>query len=81
MEKNGHPNLKVTQAGFVVHETKGWLGASPNGWVMDPSYEPSNGMLEIKCPYTKADNKPEEMSKDEWSYFHLVDGIWQLDKK
>ena len=31
MEENGYPDLKVSQTGFVVHETKGWLGASPDG--------------------------------------------------
>ena len=81
MEKNGHTGLKVTQAGFVVHVTKGWLGASPDGWVMDPLYDPSNGMLEIKCPYSMADKTPEEMCKDEIFYFCLVDGALQLDKK
>ena len=81
MEKNGHTGLKVTQAGFVVHVTKGWLGASPDGWVMDPLYDPSNGMLEIKFPHLMADKTPEEMCKDKSFYFCLVDGALQLDKK
>ena len=74
IEKNGHTGLKITQAGLVVHVTKGWLGASPDGWVMDSLYNPSNGMFEIKCSYSMADKNSEEMCKDDiffscrWSF-------------
>ena len=47
MHNHGHTDLQVDKAGFVVHITKGWLGASPDGWVTDPLYDPPNGMLEI----------------------------------
>ena len=51
MRNKGHKDLEVTRAGFMVHAMKRWLGASPDGWVVHPSYVPSNGMLEIKCLY------------------------------
>ena len=80
MQNEGHKDIQVSPAGFVVHATKGWLGASPDGWVVDPSYVPSNGMLEIKCPYTMAEKSPEEISKDEKFYLHLVNGCLKLDE-
>ena len=81
MENKGHKGIQVSRAGFVVHATKSWLGASPDGWVVDPLYDHPNGMIEIKCPYSMADKTPEEISKDENFYFHLVHGSWQLEKK
>ena len=50
---------------------KGWLGASPDGWVGDPSHTPSNGILEIKCLYSKTEEEPEDMCKDDKFYFML----------
>ena len=80
-ENNGHRDFKVNQAGFVVHETKGWFRASLDGWVMDLSYDPSNGNARDQVSILKADNIPEEISKDEGLSFRLVDGVCQLDKK
>ena len=64
----------------MVRPIKGWLGASPDGWVVDPSHTPSNGIPEIKCPYSKAEEEPENMCKDENFYFRVVNGSLQLDK-
>ena len=30
MQTKGHKELQVNKAGFIVHPTKGWLGASPD---------------------------------------------------
>ena len=81
MEEEGHEGIQVREAGFLVHDTKGWLGASTDGWVVDPLFEPSNGMIEIKCPYSMAEKTPEEISKEKDFYFNLVDGCWELRKK
>ena len=43
--------LMVRLCGLVVNPTLPWLGASPDGLVLDP-LETSFGILEIKCPYT-----------------------------
>ena len=80
MQNEGHTDLQVSPAGFIVDARKGWLGASPDGWVVDPSYVPSNGILEIKCPYSMAEKSPEEISKDENFYLHLVNGCLKLDE-
>ncbi|XP_041378943.1 uncharacterized protein LOC121391348, partial [Gigantopelta aegis] len=38
---------------------KGWLGASPDGKIKDLTSQQSNGVIEVKCPYTKRDCTPE----------------------
>ena len=60
MHRHGHTGLEVTTSGFVVHLDKGWLGASPDGWVNNPSCNLVRGIAEFKCPYTKLDVTPEE---------------------
>lgn len=39
--------VEVDKAGFYTHPKYDWIGASPDGFVG------SDGLLEIKCPYTK----------------------------
>lgn len=48
MHEKGHNNLKVTECGFFVSKDHGFLGASPDGLVDDPSLEDSKGLIEIK---------------------------------
>ena len=81
MHHYGHIGLQTGSAGFVVHPEKGWLGASPDGWVVDPSAGvASNGMAEFKCPFTKADVSPEEACKDDTFYCTMVNGDLQLSR-
>ena len=56
-KKQGHNGLVVEDCGFIVSLHKEYLGASPDGRVSDPSSDQPNGILEIKCPYTKRTNK------------------------
>ena len=58
MNANGHIGLSTRSSGFVVHREKGWLGASPDAWIHDPSCESPNGIAEFKCPYSKVDMSP-----------------------
>ena len=39
MRSNGHPHLWTESCGFTIHPTQGWLGASPDAVVIDPSVE------------------------------------------
>ena len=80
MQDKGHKGLQITKAGFMVHSMKGWLGASPDGWVVDPSFVPLNGLLEVKCPYSMAEKTPEDMCKDDHFYCRIINGSLQLDK-
>ena len=34
-----------------IHESIGWLGASPDAYVSDPSSSLCQGIVEFKCPY------------------------------
>uniref|UniRef100_A0A1X7V240 YqaJ viral recombinase domain-containing protein n=1 Tax=Amphimedon queenslandica TaxID=400682 RepID=A0A1X7V240_AMPQE len=34
----------------------GWLGASPDAWVYDPSVTDTKGIAEFKCPFREADS-------------------------
>ena len=81
MESNGRKGLKVSQAGFVTHPQKGWLGATPDGWVSDPIFTPSCGILEIKCPYTKKNQSLDEALQDDNFYLRRVNGSIELDKE
>ena len=68
-----HSDASGEKCGFVVHLTNGWLGASPDGRVMDPTSEEPNGVIEIKCPYSKREMSPEEACNDTNFYCHLID--------
>ena len=74
MNKNGHAGLTTQSCGFIVHPTKGWLGASPDARVSDPSRE-LFGIAEFKCPYTKRDVSPATACDDPNFYGELVDAV------
>ena len=51
----GHKNLTTHKCGFIVHRRMGWLGASPDTFVSDPTSLLSSGIAKFKCPLTKKD--------------------------
>jgi hypothetical protein len=55
MIEQGHIGLTTHPCGFIIHPTKGWLGASPDARVIDPSCN-LIGIAEFKCPCTKRDS-------------------------
>ena len=60
MRTIGHKDLTTRKCGFIVHPTKGWIGASPDSFVTDPSVLLQNGIVEFKCPFSKKDLSPTE---------------------
>ena len=78
MNSHGHPGLETRRYGFVSHLEKGWLGASPDAWVTDPSENACNGISEFKCPFSKAGIHPEEACKDNSFCSTVVDGKVKL---
>ena len=48
MAESGHP-VKVLHTGLHVHQTIGFLAASPDCQVIDPSSYPAHGLLDVKC--------------------------------
>ena len=61
MTKLGHSNIMVKKCGFIIHPEKGRLGASPDGKVKDPVSDQPDGIIEVKCPYSKCEVTPEEI--------------------
>ena len=48
MNGEGHKSIEVDRCGFFVSSTHGFLGASPDALVSDPSETDSKGLLEVK---------------------------------
>ena len=48
-------NILIEDVGLVIQPNIPWLGASPDGKVIDNFNVPSRGLIEVKCPYTKRD--------------------------
>ena len=80
MNKNGHGGLTTEKCGFIIHPTSGWLGASPDAKVFDPSCK-EVGIAEFKCPYTKRDMSPLEACADADFCGELVNSHFQLKRK
>lgn len=59
----GHSDITVCRAGFVVCESHPFLGASPDGYVHDPSRKEQYGLFEIKCPYKYREFSVEDACK------------------
>ena len=38
MYTSNHSNLSVEDCGFFIHPQEGWIGASPDGVIVDPTY-------------------------------------------
>ena len=74
-------HVKVKESGFVINPSLFWLGASPDGFVVDgiPT-DLKMGLIEIKCPETKKNCTPTEAMQDSGFYFELVDGKPKLEK-
>ena len=72
-------NVFIRETGLVVQPYLFWLGASPDGLLIDSSCnEPA--LIEIKCPYTKRNLSPSELLKDEKFYVLEKDGVTYLRK-
>ena len=71
VNKQGHKGLVVDDCGFIVGQQEGYLGASPDGRVHSPSSDHPNGILEIKCPYTKRTQTPQQACDDPSFYCTL----------
>lgn len=81
MQANGHPNLRTLRAGFVIHPQEGWLGCSPDDWVVDPDSSDSEGIAEYKCPYSAREVTPYDACLSVKNFFCKVeDGVLKLQR-
>ena len=51
MNKTGHQGISVTPSGLSLYQQFSFLGASADGYILDPAEE-DLGILEIKCPFS-----------------------------
>lgn len=78
MVKKFKHDVTLYDVGLVVNPAFPWLGASPDGKVLDRSYTPPLGLLEIKCPFTYKDLTPSEASLNQDFYCEMVDNKIRL---
>ena len=52
----------MSKSGLVISVSNPWLAASPDGVVSDPS-ETTQGLVEVKTPFSMKENTPEEACK------------------
>ena len=81
MQQTNHPNLRTIRAGFVIHPSKGWLGCSPDDWVVDPDASNCNGIAEYKCPYSARAMTPQEACRVIKGFFCTLQGELVILKK
>ena len=68
----------LMQCGTIINPLMQWLSTSPDKKVLDSVFGP--GIVEIKCPYTFRNLKPEEACRDPKFFCSLVDGKPTLKK-
>ncbi|XP_046856173.1 uncharacterized protein LOC124449282 [Xenia sp. Carnegie-2017] len=74
-----HENVSVTNSGFWIHLTHGFLGASPDGLVSCQCC--GTGICEIKCPFCHKDETIETSTDDRLFCIEVKsDGTKQLKR-
>ena len=53
--RSRHPNATVQTTGVHIDVSQGWLAASPDGLVYDPTADNPEGLIEIKCTFRAVD--------------------------
>ncbi|XP_064625475.1 uncharacterized protein LOC135486546 [Lineus longissimus] len=78
MTKAGY-RIKILENGIVVNPSFPWLGASPDGKILDSNA--GFGLLEVKCPASFKDVDPLEACASKNFYCELVEGKPRLKRK
>ena len=81
MNANRHEGLTSQPCGFIVHPTMGWLGATLDAFVNDPTYDLSNGIAEFKCPYSVKNITPLEACQKPSFYCTMVNEKLHLKRQ
>ena len=81
MNTNGHKGLTTRPCGFVVPPTMGWLGATPDAFVNNPTYELSSGIAEFKCPSSVKDATPLDACQKPSFYCTVANGKLRLKRQ
>ena len=82
VKKINLPGFSITKSGLVVSLDHPWLAASPDGIVYDPNFDPPQGLVEFKNPYTTRNKTIEEAAESKSFCLQLdEDGKLYLPKK
>ena len=65
-----HENFRCTKAGLVINPQYPYLGASPDGVTHCSCC--GDGLIEIKCPFSVKDGKPEDLVDRKGSFLNKV---------
>jgi len=71
VKKLDSPDLSISKSGLVVSLKHSWLAANPDGLVYDSNFNPSQGLIELKNPYSTRDNIVDEAAANKSFYLHL----------
>ena len=74
IKKVNSPGFSVTKSGLVISLKHPWLAASPDGIVYDPSFNPPQGLVELKNPYSARDKTVEEAASSKSFCLKLDNG-------
>lgn len=74
----GNDGIQLGECGLFLHPLHKFLGATPDRLVTDPTSFPSDGILEIKCPWKYKDCTVVEACQDSSFYCKLESGIPRL---
>ena len=72
--------VKVFKSGLVISMDAPYLGASPDGKVIDPGCSDPFGLSEVKCPETKYLVTPLDACSDSSFFMEKVDGKPKLKR-
>jgi len=82
VKKLDSPGFSISKSGLVVSLEHPWLAASPDGLVYDPNFNPPQGLVELKNPYSTKDKMVEEAAASKSFCLHLdKEGKLYLPKK
>ena len=70
--------IVLFKSGFVVCKDAPFLGASPDGKVIDDGCSEPYGLVEVKCPETKFRVTALDACSDPKFFSHEIDGKPQL---
>ena len=71
--------LQILDCGVVISPKMPWLCSSPDRKVIDRDF--GFGLMEIKCPYTLRNLRPEDACRDPSFYCEIVEGKPRLKHK
>ena len=74
-------DVHIRETGLVVQPSLFWLGASPDGLIIDKTDNVGIGLIEIKCPKSKKNSTPLQLVEDKSFYIELQDEKPVLKKK